>query len=199
MKAPFEKICLFLFSKHQRSKMQEFGWLYTACRSNPGKSGATKIIILQCKPSLVTRIIQWDPFWGDQTWCKCMVGLRDFPLIVPCLGWFHIIDPCSEPNVKPVFCGMTQAFWWVVSRIGYLLYAGGKCLVGKWNGSQFDEEIFGSDGWEKPFNANYKHPTTKLETATNGFGAGRIQGTIGCTPNSVAMVFIVFSRDSWGL
>ena len=24
------------------------------------------------------------------------------------------------------------------------------------------------------------------------------QGTIGCTPNSVPMVFIVFSRDSWG-
>ena len=26
-----------------------------------------------------------------------------------------------------------------------------------------------------------------------------IQGTIGCTPNSIPMVFIVFSRDSWGL
>ena len=26
-----------------------------------------------------------------------------------------------------------------------------------------------------------------------------IQGTIGCIPNSVPMVFIVFSRDSWGL
>ena len=25
-----------------------------------------------------------------------------------------------------------------------------------------------------------------------------IQGTIGCTPNSVPMVFIVVSRDSWG-
>ena len=25
------------------------------------------------------------------------------------------------------------------------------------------------------------------------------QGTIGCTPNSVLMIFIVFSRDSWGL
>ena len=25
------------------------------------------------------------------------------------------------------------------------------------------------------------------------------QGTIGCTPNSAPMVFIVFSRDSWGL
>ena len=25
------------------------------------------------------------------------------------------------------------------------------------------------------------------------------QGTIGCTPNSVPMVFIVFSGDSWGL
>ena len=24
------------------------------------------------------------------------------------------------------------------------------------------------------------------------------QGTMGCTPNSVPMVFIVFSRDSWG-
>ena len=24
------------------------------------------------------------------------------------------------------------------------------------------------------------------------------QGTIGCTPNSVPIVFIVFSRDSWG-
>ena len=25
------------------------------------------------------------------------------------------------------------------------------------------------------------------------------QGTSGCTPKSVPMVFIVFSRDSWGL
>ena len=25
------------------------------------------------------------------------------------------------------------------------------------------------------------------------------QGTIGCTPNNVSMVFIGFSRDSWGL
>ena len=30
-------------------------------------------------------------------------------------------------------------------------------------------------------------------------GGGFNQGTIGCTPNSVPMVFIVFSRDSWGL
>ncbi len=28
---------------------------------------------------------------------------------------------------------------------------------------------------------------------------GIFQGTIGCTPNSVSMVFIVFSSDSWGL
>ena len=27
---------------------------------------------------------------------------------------------------------------------------------------------------------------------------GESQGTIGSTPNSVPMVFIVFSRDSWG-
>ena len=27
---------------------------------------------------------------------------------------------------------------------------------------------------------------------------GNNQGTMGCTPNSVPMVFIVFSRDSWG-
>ena len=26
-----------------------------------------------------------------------------------------------------------------------------------------------------------------------------VQGTIGCPPNSVPIVFIVFSRDSWGL
>ena len=26
----------------------------------------------------------------------------------------------------------------------------------------------------------------------------KCQGTMGCTPNSVPMVFIVFSRDSWG-
>ena len=30
-------------------------------------------------------------------------------------------------------------------------------------------------------------------------GKGTYQGTIGCTPNSVPMVFIVFSRDSWRL
>ena len=34
-----------------------------------------------------------------------------------------------------------------------------------------------------------KHPPQK----------GDIQGIIGCTPNSVPMVFLVFSRDSWGL
>ena len=28
---------------------------------------------------------------------------------------------------------------------------------------------------------------------------GPYQGTLGCTPNSVHMVFIVFSRNSWGL
>ncbi len=32
-----------------------------------------------------------------------------------------------------------------------------------------------------------------------GVGQDSSQGTIGCTPNSVPMVFIVFSRDSWGL
>ena len=26
-----------------------------------------------------------------------------------------------------------------------------------------------------------------------------VQGTIGCTPNTVPIVFVVFSRDSWGL
>ena len=31
------------------------------------------------------------------------------------------------------------------------------------------------------------------------FFADHLQGTIGCTPNSVPMVFIVLSRDSWGL
>ena len=30
-------------------------------------------------------------------------------------------------------------------------------------------------------------------------GGGFIQGRIGCTPNSVPRVFIVFSGDSWGL
>ena len=29
-------------------------------------------------------------------------------------------------------------------------------------------------------------------------GFDDFQGTMGCTPNSVPMVFIVFSRDSWG-
>ena len=27
------------------------------------------------------------PLSGECPQCKCMVGLRDFPLIVPCLGW----------------------------------------------------------------------------------------------------------------
>ena len=30
-------------------------------------------------------------------------------------------------------------------------------------------------------------------------GSGIFQGAIECTPNSVPMVFIVFSSDSWGL
>ena len=33
----------------------------------------------------------------------------------------------------------------------------------------------------------------------NGKRVGMCQGTTGCTPNSVPMVFIAFSRDSWGL
>ena len=31
------------------------------------------------------------------------------------------------------------------------------------------------------------------------FRGRKFQGTIGCTPSCVPMVFIVFSRDSWGL
>ena len=38
------------------------------------------------------------------------------------------------------------------------------------------------------------YQTMLLSIHVNSF-----QGTIGCTPNSVPMVFIVFSRDSWGL
>lgn len=31
------------------------------------------------------------------------------------------------------------------------------------------------------------------------FGKISNQGTIGCTPNNVPMVFVVFCRDSWGI
>ena len=39
----------------------------------------------------------------------------------------------------------------------------------------------------------------KEEVTTCTKNNGSFQGTIGCTPNSVPMVFIVFFRDSWGL
>ena len=35
--------------------------------------------------------------------------------------------------------------------------------------------------------------------AANQADSGFNQGTMGCNPNSVPMVFIVLSRDSWGL
>ena len=40
--------------------------------------------------------------------------------------------------------------------------------------------------------------TTYTTLTTRVFKRIFSQGTIGCTPNSVHMVFIVFSRDSWG-
>ena len=52
----------------------------------------------------------------------------------------------------------------------------------------------------------YRFPQTKkpgnLIKVTRNFNEQNLaihQGTIGCTPNSVPKVFVVFSRDSWGL
>ena len=44
------------------------------------------------------------------------------------------------------------------------------------------------------------HQQTNQYNVIYGDESTRIQcqGTIGCTPNSVTKVFIVFSRDSWG-
>ena len=50
--------------------------------------------------------------------------------------------------------------------------------------------------------SHYKDPyeTTRIQWNVNRVLLPLLsQGTIGCTPNSVPMVFIVFSRDSWGL
>ena len=43
-------------------------------------------------------------------------------------------------------------------------------------------------------------PVTRTDFPLLGIALIEIsfQGTMGCTPNSVPMVFIVFSRDSWG-
>ena len=42
-------------------------------------------------------------------------------------------------------------------------------------------------------------PEAVVEDPGPRFGTIFSQGTIGCTPNSIPMIFIVFSRDSWGL
>ncbi len=50
-------------------------------------------------------------------------------------------------------------------------------------------------------NDDLKKKTTKVVPFHHRDSATRIpsiQGTIGCTPNSVTIVIIVFSRDSWG-
>ena len=43
------------------------------------------------------------------------------------------------------------------------------------------------------------HGSVVLEGLLEGALISIDQGTIGCTPNSVPMVFIAFSRDSWVL
>ena len=42
------------------------------------------------------------------------------------------------------------------------------------------------------------NPATDDEQVSKGLQPIN-EGTIGCTPNRVPMVFILFSRDSWGL
>ena len=42
-------------------------------------------------------------------------------------------------------------------------------------------------------------PGCKLHFVLFNGHVDMFRGTLGCTPNSVPMVFIVFSRDSWGL
>ena len=42
-------------------------------------------------------------------------------------------------------------------------------------------------------------PTSPSPGTNTDLTLWKSQGTIGCTPNSVPIVFIVFSRDSWGL
>ena len=47
-----------------------------------------RVISLNSRVQDKAGIIKWDPFLGDQTWCKYMEIWRDFPLKkVPCLGW----------------------------------------------------------------------------------------------------------------
>ena len=53
-------------------------------------------------------------FW----FCKCMVVLRDFPL-VPCLGWFHIAWPCFNGQVWLLFL-----VYYVFATIGVQLFGG---------------------------------------------------------------------------
>ena len=60
-----------------------------------------------------------------------MVGLRDFPLIVPCLGWFHIIDPCCEPDVKQFLWHDPSVLVGSFKDWLFALCRWAKCLVGK--------------------------------------------------------------------
>ena len=46
-----------------------------------------------------TGIIKLPIFRGIKQ-CKCMVVLRDFPLIVPCLGWCHVMTPVEQGNPR---------------------------------------------------------------------------------------------------
>ena len=41
-----------------------------------------------------TRIVQWDPFGGNQT-MQMYGNFEGFPEIVHCLGWRHIMTPAE--------------------------------------------------------------------------------------------------------
>ena len=52
------------------------------------------------------------PFWGDQTWCKCIVILRDFPYN-KCFVWVgNIMTPVSAQMNWSFFSALPKPFWW---------------------------------------------------------------------------------------
>ena len=123
----------------------------------------------------------------EKSWRKCSkkksVGWKERTLLKIVLFW----------NSIPHYCHM----FWMVFFVGKLhddKLAAHKNLVTQGTHSC-------SSRWETTSVDVKKLPIPKI---TNGqphrpLKNGLFQGTIGCTPNSVPMVSIVFSRDSWGL
>ena len=81
-------------NSNAKGKRLSSRWVSARCIRfhQPRHQRVTKLMIgsilvhFCCLPWVLLRVIKWDPFEKDQTSSKCMVILRDFHLIVHCLG-----------------------------------------------------------------------------------------------------------------